>query len=411
MSNRGRRCEKCSPPRFSRSRSLVLSFHPFLLYIFSFFFLTSSLEPALAFGPVDPVSISRRDVTFETQLLASGRVRLQATLVFPSSLETSTVFGRSPGVVLIGGSGPSDRWESLISGGQVVTRTFFDVANSLAENGFVVLAYNKRSCTTLVDPLCASVTVCHDISPYPTSGCLSAAWVRFDDFVSDAFSALSFLVSETRDGPMVDSRQITLIGHSQGCTVASIVGSLIDQLLPQVRIANLVLLAGVGVPAGDIVVTQTRRQWERNAVLLSYIREHVPPSPDRDRTIAALLLEMTGQNCTMEIVPIQNTLLLEGKMPDVRDGFLSGGFVNSTSGEYVCPIYCPVTGEYLVCSTMVSRACLPYCQQAALAGSLSQAQFLLSWYNATTPEKRRSMWSNQNSRILSVNSWFDLKVF
>jgi pimeloyl-ACP methyl ester carboxylesterase len=116
--------------------------------------------------------------------------------------------GPFPGVLLIHGSGLTDMNET---GGYIridnetdsiiypLSRSYFEIAQYLAERGYAVLQYNKRG----VD---ANFT----IPDWNVWGNLT-----FNDLKQDAEKALDILVHQ----PEVDANDITLIGHSEGTTI------------------------------------------------------------------------------------------------------------------------------------------------------------------------------------------------
>jgi len=107
-------------------------------------------------------------------------VHLSGTIVWPDSAT------QCPAVVLVGGSGPSDRHNE----------GFFDLlAESLVEAGVAVLRYDKRGV-----------------------GGSSGTWpnATVDDLASDAAAALATL----RSTPVVRATRVGVFGHSEGGWVA-----------------------------------------------------------------------------------------------------------------------------------------------------------------------------------------------
>jgi dienelactone hydrolase len=117
------------------------------------------------------------DVTF-----ASGGVRISASLLMPAGP------GPFPAVVMIHGSGPTDR------------ASLMPVADALARNGVAVVAPDKRG-----------------------AGRSTGDWVRatFDDLADDALAAVAFL--KQRAG--IDPHRIGLQGASLGGWVAPLAAS------------------------------------------------------------------------------------------------------------------------------------------------------------------------------------------
>ncbi|MBI3929333.1 MAG: alpha/beta fold hydrolase [Armatimonadetes bacterium] len=135
----------------------------------------------------DQVGTASRDVEFS-----------RAGMTFPGTLEYPARTARMPAVVLVHGSGPNDRDETLHDG-PVELRPFRELSRELAARGFVVLRYDKRSYLL------------------GKNGDLEGtARLLPRDYVEDARAAIEFL----RQQPEVDPRRILLVGHSQGASLA-----------------------------------------------------------------------------------------------------------------------------------------------------------------------------------------------
>lgn len=131
--------------------------------------------------------------------------------------------GPRPAIVLLHGSGPFGR--DAIMDGQLGERFGHDVAvlrdlaHHLGRAGFVVLRYDKRTCTR--------ATGCTNAYP-------EGVEVGFDEIVADAQAAIEWLGQR----PEVDPHAIYLLGHSLG-------GALVPELMtdnPGVR-AGVILAA------------------------------------------------------------------------------------------------------------------------------------------------------------------------
>jgi pimeloyl-ACP methyl ester carboxylesterase len=145
---------------------------------------------------------------------------LPATLTLPAS---STPV---PAVVLVHGSGPQDRDETVLA-----NRPFRDLALGLATRGIAVLRYEKRTfganARTLRDP----------------------AHITFDEeTIDDAVSAVQLLANT----PGIDAHRIFVVGHSQGGMAAP----RIAEREPSVR--GMVLLAAPARPLIDLLLEQNR---------------------------------------------------------------------------------------------------------------------------------------------------------
>ena len=125
-----------------------------------------------------------------------------------------------PAVVLISGSGPQDRDETIAN-----HKPFHVLADHLSRNGIAVLR-------------------CDDRGVGGSSGEFEKATT--EDFAQDVEAAFDFLQADQR----VDKSRIGLIGHSEGGLIAPIVGS------RRQDVAFLVLLAAPGVNGREILVSQ-----------------------------------------------------------------------------------------------------------------------------------------------------------
>lgn len=175
-------------------------------------------DPVLAaFTPlVEPpqdVPYRVEEVTF-----ANGDITLAGTLTLP---ETP---GPHPAVVLVSGSGPQDRDETL--GGGIAIKPFRLLADALTRNGVAVLRYDDRGVGQ-------------------SGGVFSEATVA--EFATDAESAIDYLLTRGE----IDSNHIGLLGHSEGGQVAAMLGARNDDL------DFIISLAGPGVVGREIYALQS----------------------------------------------------------------------------------------------------------------------------------------------------------
>jgi len=134
--------------------------------------------------------------------------------------------GPFPAVVLVHGSGPHDRDESIGP-----NKPFRDLAQGLASRGIAVLRYEKR---TRQYSLVMALR-------------LGALTVR-EETVDDAAAAVAALAAQ----PKIDARRIYVLGHSLGGTLLPRIAQASD------GVAGFISLAGSTRPLEDHILEQTR---------------------------------------------------------------------------------------------------------------------------------------------------------
>jgi len=184
--------------------------------------------------PAQRLELAREDIasagTRTTSFSLSGDERvsipgvgfnLAGTLTRPSNRS-----GRQPAVVLIAGSGLTDRDETVAG-----IPIFGHLARGLAEAGFVVVRYDKRGVGQ-------------------SGGRTESATLA--DYAEDARSVVRWL--ERR--PEVDKDRLAVVGHSEGAAVAMLLAARED------RVKAAVLVAGPGTTGAELVLEQQRHQLD-----------------------------------------------------------------------------------------------------------------------------------------------------
>jgi pimeloyl-ACP methyl ester carboxylesterase len=164
--------------------------------------------------PQPPFPYEAIDVSFPGE---QPGVTLAGTLTRPKGE------GRFPAVVLISGSGPQDRDETIFA-----HKPFLVLADHLTRRGIAVLRYDDRGVGGSTGDFSSATTA---------------------DFASDARAAIRYL--RTRSD--IDPDRIGLLGHSEGGIVAPIAANGPEP------VAFVVLLAAPGIPLDELLPIQAER--------------------------------------------------------------------------------------------------------------------------------------------------------
>ena len=154
----------------------------------------------------------------ETVSIPALGFSLMGTLSQPASKPSPTF--RFPALVLVGGSEPIDREESVAG-----VPVFGQLASALADAGFIVVRYDKRGVGQ-------------------SGGRADTA--NLSDYADDAGAVVDFL-KRRKD---VDPARIAMLGYGEGGAVASVAASRGG------NIAALVLVASPGVTGGALALEQ-----------------------------------------------------------------------------------------------------------------------------------------------------------
>jgi pimeloyl-ACP methyl ester carboxylesterase len=212
----------------------------------------------------DIASVSSRRVVVSRQndeqvRVAANGFSIAGTLAKPAGADGKP----RPAVVLVSGSGPTDRDETIAG-----IPVFGQIAGALADAGFYVLRYDKRGVGQ-------------------SGGRPEAA--TLDDYAEDLRAAVRFLAGRQD----VDRRRIAVVGYADGGPVALIAAAKED------RITAAALIASIGAKGADANLAQVTRALERSK------------QPDEQKQVAMALQKQ-----------IQNAVLTgsgwEGVPPELR---------------------------------------------------------------------------------------------
>lgn len=160
----------------------------------------------------------------EEQIQVKGDVMLEGTVAIPTS-----GLARYPAIIIISGSGGADR-DGNMKKPPLVTNLYKDLAYFLTELDFITLRYDKRGVGESEGDLLKT---------------------GMTELVDDIKTMITFL----KQHPQVDPVKIILLGHSEGCVLATKVNA-------EMPVAGLILIAGAGTNLKDPIIYQNRQMLE-----------------------------------------------------------------------------------------------------------------------------------------------------
>jgi dienelactone hydrolase len=189
----------------------------------------------------DPGAFDEQEV-----MVGSGPLAVPGTLSLPHAA------GPRPGIVLLAGSGPLDRDETM---GR--NKPFKDLAWGLAGRGIAVLRFDK-------------VTAAH-----PREVVAAADFTPSDEYVPHAVAAVRMLAQH----PAIDTAGVFVLGHSLGGTIAPRVAA------AEPLVAGLVIMAGGAQPLHWAAVRQIRHLASHDAAQAAAARPVIDAMSEQARLV------------------------------------------------------------------------------------------------------------------------------
>ena len=197
----------------------------------------------------------------EQARIPSAGFTLAATISKPASAPKPPAPGKAPAytlpaIILVAGSGPVDRDETVAG-----IPVFAQLANSLADAGFIVVRYDKRGVGQ-------------------SGGRAESATIQ--DYADDVRSVVEFL----RKRKDVDRNSVGVVGHSEGGLVALQAAANAGKK----RVTAVALLATPGTTGGELVLEQQQYLLDK----LTLPDEERQRRIDLQRKIQAAVVGGTG---------------------------------------------------------------------------------------------------------------------
>jgi uncharacterized protein len=194
-------------------------------------------------------------------------VKTKAQLTYPAIGK-----GPFPAVLLIQGSGAIDMNSTLTKN----AKPFWQIAQYLSERGFAVLRYDKRGVGA---------------TSYTISNSNIYGNATANDFIHDAQKALNVLIQQ----PEVDSKRISILGHSEGTLYAPRVA--IDN---STKVKNVILMAALAQNPAKVVEYATD---------VSLPSEYAMQVLDKNHTGLISIQQIANASVLLKFLPLPHSLV------------------------------------------------------------------------------------------------------
>lgn len=203
--------------------------------------------------------------------IRSSGLELGGTLTVPRS-----VAGKVPVVVIIAGSGPTDRNGNSMMG--IRPNSYAQLAWRLAERGIASLRYDKRVLAA-------------------TRGTVDISKLTLEDFAADARAAAESLARDSRFS------RVLLLGHSEGSALAMLGAR------GGPPVAGVISVSGLGRPLASVLREQLSRQFDSTTLvrydtaMAQYLRGETPKDVPPPLSVLFVPMNLTFMRSLMAFDP------------------------------------------------------------------------------------------------------------
>lgn len=203
--------------------------------------------------------------------IRSAGLELGGTLTVPRSAA-----GKIPVVVIIAGSGPTDRNGNSMMG--IRPNSYAQLAWGLAGRGIASLRYDKRVLAA-------------------TRGTVDISKLTLEDFAADARAAAESLAKDSRFS------RVLLLGHSEGSALALIAAR------GGPPVAGVISVSGLGRPFPAVLREQLARQFDSTTLvrydtaMAQYLRGETPKDVPPPLTVLFVPINLTFMRSLMAFDP------------------------------------------------------------------------------------------------------------
>lgn len=255
--------------------------------------------------PKPPFPYKSEDLSFPNK---KADITLAGTLTIPDK------GSNFPAVILITGSGPQDRDETILG-----HKPFWVIADYLSRNGIAVLRFDDRGTAKSGGDFATATTA---------------------DFATDVAAAVNYLKSRKDINPA----KIGLIGHSEGGIIAPMVAS------KDKAIDFIVLLAGPGVDGAQLLLMQNEALGKAQGMSAEQLAAakavnealyKIAVGTNNDSLAQQLISEKL-----MALMPADMTETQRQQAVEAQSKMLTGPwmryFLSNDPAKYLKQVHCPV---------------------------------------------------------------------